>query len=78
MAQFVAKVEKDQVRKDKINRPFINAQDADTGQFLTVYVKKGETIDLSKAAGKTVVFSGTVHPLGDNVKLIARSMEIVK
>ena len=65
------------LRSDKIGRPIVHSQDVDTNQFITVYEKKGQSIFTEDMVGKTVVFNGTLHPLFENVKMIATAGEIV-
>ena len=90
MAQFMAKIVADSknpdgsickgtIRQDKRERVIAHARDLATGQYLTVYPQIGSGIDLTKLQpGMTVVFEGTVHPLYENVKMIADSVEVVK
>lgn len=67
------------LRKDKGGTTMVNAQDVDTKQYLTIYERKDlrGTIFTPDMIGKNVTFTGTFHPLFDNVKMQARSATIV-
>ena len=62
---------------------FIQVQDSDTNQFVTVYAKRGEgSEDVQAAVAEAtvdtdVLVSGTLHPIGDNVKIIATAVSAV-
>jgi aspartyl/asparaginyl-tRNA synthetase len=62
---------------------FIQVQDSDTNQFITVYAKRGEeSADVQAAVAEAavdtdVLVSGTLHPIGDNVKIIATAVSAV-
>ena len=67
------------IKLDKVGVQFVNGQDVDTKQYLTVYprkaLRKGFFADLK--AGQTAMFFGTVHPIGDNAKIVATSFKVV-
>jgi len=64
MASITVKVS--EIKLDRLQRPFVNAQDVSTNQYVTVYAKKGmDNILDPKLVGKTVTFEGTVHAFVD-------------
>ncbi|MHC4311276.1 MAG: hypothetical protein ACYSW3_02250 [Planctomycetota bacterium] len=67
------------LRDDKRGNVMVNGQDADTNQFITIYpFQKNAALFPADLIGKTAVFSGTLHPLGENVKMIAKTVDVVK
>ena len=68
---------------DKAETHFLQIQDADTNQYVTVYAKRGEGSEAVQAAvaeaavDTDVLVSGTLHPIGDNVKIIATAVSAV-
>ncbi len=83
--QFQGTVNGKSVRTDTKGRVFVQIQDDNTGQYMTVYPKLNSAGKPRKpllksignlSEGDIVVFSGTVHPISkDNVKLIATGIE---
>jgi hypothetical protein len=67
------------IKLDKVGVQFANGKDVDTNQYLTIYPRKdlrnGFFADVK--AGQTAVFFGTVHPIGNNAKIIATSFKVV-
>ena len=73
------KTAKGSLRLDRRGNSFINAQDIDTNQYITVYpFEHNNSLFPEALVGKTVVLSGTLHPLGENVKMIAKTVDVVK
>lgn len=70
------------VRTDKLGRTFANVEDAQTGQYFTLYPKKGDDKALtalnSLSAGQSFKADVTAHLMGDTVKLTARNIKVVK
>ena len=75
MATLIGQISK--ISNDKRGRIYAQVQDKDTGQFFTVYPRKAEgpTLFDGLAVTQRATFNGTMHPLGTNVKLIARTVK---
>jgi hypothetical protein len=66
------------LRQDRRGTTMINAKDVDTNQFITFYPRKDKVGLFDESLiGKTVALQGTVHALGENVKMIVTSLEVV-
>jgi len=71
------------IKLDKRQHLFVHGEDVDTGQYVTVYAKRGlESVIFSakaqkRMAGKDVQFDGTIHNIGENPKLIATKATVV-
>ena len=66
------------LRLDRRGNTFVNGQDVDTNQFVTIYpYQHNASLFPVELVGQTVVFNGTLHALGENVKMIAKTAEVV-
>lgn len=84
MAQIIGKIAASPstgavIRTDRRDRPFVQVQDTDTNQYFTVYSRKDLALFASGkklSTGKRYSFIGTLHALGENVKMIATKVTV--